>query len=178
VTLSDGGVVWITGLPGAGKSTLARVLHAAARCRWPAAWLDGDAMRAIAGDDLGYTTADRLTNAHRLLRMAKHLAGQGLVVICSTVSLFDEIHEALRREVPRRFVVYIDVPMATLMRRDQKQLYSLAAAGRVANVRGFDQAYDVPRDPDCTIRNDGDLDTLLRHDAPLVEAIAARWGWR
>lgn len=172
-----GGVVWITGLPGAGKTTLARALHAAVRHRWAAAWLDGEAMRAIAGDALGYTTEDRLTNAYRLLRLSKHLAGQGLLVICSTVSLFAEIHEAVRRETPRHLVVYLDVPMGTLMRRDQKALYSRAAAGTAVNVRGFDQPYDVPRDPDYTIRNDGDLEALLRHEARLVAVIRARWGW-
>src|SRR5215467_14030185 len=99
-----GTVFWITGLPRSGKTTLARALCAALRARKnPVVALDGDAFRAACGNDLGYDHGSRLQNARRLSGTCRLISSQGLTVVCSTVSLFAEIH-TLNRATLKRYV--------------------------------------------------------------------------
>ncbi|MCO5171215.1 MAG: adenylyl-sulfate kinase [Planctomycetes bacterium] len=165
-----GRVIWITGLPGAGKSTVARQVHAALRaCGRPAAYLDGDAVRAACGGDLGYDPDGRLRNAQRIARLCRMLALQGLDVVCATVSLFHALHRWNREHLPGYVEVLLRARPETLGRRDQKQLYSDAARGERVDVPGLDQAAELPVGPHLALDNDDDAD-LPR----VVEAIVAR----
>lgn len=149
--IHPGLVVWITGLPGSGKTSVASKLARILRSRrLPVVQLDGDEFRKVMGDDLGYDSESRLRNARRISRLCKLIADQGVHVIAGTVSLFRERHEWNRKEIPRYFEVYLEVSLETIHARNQKGLYS----GDASEVVGMDQSFDVPERPDLRIRND------------------------
>ncbi len=159
----QGVLIWITGLPGSGKTTLAQALYESIKDRLPSVCIDGDAIRNIMGNDLGYSTKDRLTNAYRIARLNKYLVDHNLTIICSTVSLFKEIHQWNRKNIKNLIEIYIEVPMDILIERDQKNIYTQAIKGRRRNVRGFDQDFDVPERPNLIIKNDKDLNLFLKN---------------
>lgn len=151
-------VVWITGLSGAGKSSIAaevrRRLGAAGRA---SILLDGDEVRDAVGDlSVGYDAAGRLANARRLARLARLFAAQDVVVVVATMSLFYEIHDWNRRELPDYLEVLIDVGVATLARRDPKGLYARAADGAATHLPGIALDAELPRAPHLVIANDVD----------------------
>jgi adenylylsulfate kinase-like enzyme len=147
------GVVWITGLAGAGKSTVA----AHVRDRLLAAGqlpvlLDGDALRAMLPYTPGYGRDERLKLARYYARLARELAEQGHLVICATVSLFHEVHEWNRRAIPNYLEVWLRVPVSRLRDRGcRTELYEAAEQ----DVVGMDTLAEFPRGPDLVIDNYG-----------------------
>ena len=152
-----GRVVWITGLAGAGKTTIAKAVHRMLQSgpspdRWVR--LDGDDIREIMGNDLGHGTEDRIANAWRICRLCRYLSEQGISVIVATVSLFKECQEWNRETMPRYFEVLVEVEHATLLARDQKGLYSGSLASTTSNVAGMDQSVHFPERPELVVNND------------------------
>jgi len=147
-------VVWITGLAGSGKTTLGRrlvtELRGQGRC---VAHVDGDAVRALMGSDLGYGTRDRVDNAYRIARLCKFLQGEGVLVVCSTMSLYPEIWHFNRNNLDPYLQVYLDVPMSVLAERDQKGLYSGVPLGQASDVAGVDLPVSLPIDSDLVLEN-------------------------
>ena len=169
--LAPGLVIWITGLPGSGKTTIARELASRMRARTPAVvMVDGDVFREILGNDLGYSNADRLENARRIGRLCRMLAAQGQQVVCSTVSLFHECHAWNRAHLPRYVEVLVSVSEQTLLARDQKQLYSRARAGIDTNLPGAGQPYELPLKPHLVLDNDG-AGSPAQHAARILECV-------
>ena len=161
-----GRVYWLTGLSGAGKSTIATALKKALAQRGVSAiLLDGDAMRGVLGAADGYAREDRLHLAMVYARLCRLLSDQGFVVICATVSLFHRVQAWNREHIADYVEVLVTTSHATLMTRDQKNLYSGAATGAETNVVGVDIEPEFPTAPDLNILNDG-------ADSP--ESIAAR----
>jgi cytidine diphosphoramidate kinase len=151
-TIDDGGVTWITGLSGVGKTTVARALVERVRARGERPLLlDGDLFRELVGDGLGHGAEDRLTNALRLARFAREVASQGIPVVVATMSLFRDVHAWNRAHVPRLKVVYLHAPLEFLAKRDTKGLYAQALAGRRTDVVGVDLAFEPPPEPDLAI---------------------------
>jgi cytidine diphosphoramidate kinase len=161
--------VWITGLSGAGKTTLARAVVAAARDQGrEVVLLDSDDLRAGISGRVGHTTAERRALARRYSDLCRFLASQGLDVICATMSLFREIQEWNRAHVPNYHEVYLRVSPARLGARDPKGLYRRAQdTPVVANVVGVDLPFDEPGTPDLVIDNDADRGDL----SPLVAQV-------
>lgn len=148
----EGNVYWITGLSGAGKTTIGRLWYEELRCSGVSAvFLDGDELRQVFGDDLGFTEADRRKSAMRNARLCALLARQGFTVVCCTISMFDAVRNWNRANIPGYFEVYVKVTMDTLRRRDQKGLYS----GGDGNVAGVHFSVEEPKDPDLILENDG-----------------------
>lgn len=155
---AQGKVFWITGLSGAGKTTVGRLLCGLLRTRSPSViFLDGDILREVFGNDLGHSQADRLQSAMRNSRMCKMLSDQGVDVVCATISLFRECQEWNRANIPGYCEIYLRVPMEVLVKRDQKQLYSRALRGEMKDVMGIDLPLQEPQQPEMIVDNDGSV---------------------
>ena len=118
-------VIWIIGLSGAGKSTLAEeVVAIANKVNCNTILLDGDFVREMFGNDLGYSMADRERNALRICQLGKFLSEQGLNVVTAILSLFPESRQWNRNHLDNYFEVFIDSPLEDLINRDSKGIYS------------------------------------------------------
>jgi bifunctional enzyme CysN/CysC len=154
---SRGATVWLTGLSGSGKSTVAtaaeRVLVDAGR---PAYVLDGDNLRHGLNGDLGFSAEDRAENVRRVGNVASLLADAGVVVMVPLVSPYrvdrDRVR-ALHAEADLPFVeVFVDTPIELCEQRDPKGLYQRARAGELKGLTGVDDPYEPPLAPDLVLR--------------------------
>jgi bifunctional enzyme CysN/CysC len=147
-------VVWLTGLSGAGKTTIANLLQQ--RLHVDAVHtsvLDGDNVRHGLNRDLAFDAADRAENVRRVAEVAKLMTASGLVVIVSFISPFEAEREAARRLFdPDEFVeVFVDTPLEVAEQRDPKGLYCKARAGEICGFTGVDAPYEAPTTPDIRI---------------------------
>jgi adenylylsulfate kinase-like enzyme len=167
---APGTVYWITGLAGAGKSTLGRLLTARLRAESGAAvFLDGDVMRTAFGEDCAYGLSDRRRLAGRYARCARMLAEQGLHVVCAVIAMFEDVRAWSRAHIPSYVEVYLDVPLCALRARDRKGLYagaSGAAGPEGAQVVGLDLPFEPPEQPDLVFAAHGET-----NPADLCQAI-------
>lgn len=155
---TPGRVFWITGLSGAGKTTIGRALSAHLRtCGSQVIFLDGDSLRAAISNDLGYTADSRRAAAMRNGRLCRMLAEQGFDVVCSTISLFHNVQEWNRNNIPRYVEILVRAPMEELRDRDTKGVYGSGING-AANVVGVDIVPETPKSPDLILDNDHSLD--------------------
>lgn len=149
-----GTVFWITGLSGAGKSTIGKEVYNIIKARKDnVVMLDGDALRNSIAFDLGYTEEDRHESARRNVRICKLLADQGLDVICCTICMFEDIRRWSRDNNEKYIEVYLKVPMDVLKNRNQKNLYVDAQDELV----GLGVGMEEPENPDLVIINDGEM---------------------
>lgn len=161
-----GRVIWITGLAGAGKTTVARLVRDRLRLSGAAAiLLDGDTLREIFGQTSSFDRASRLALASQYGRLCRELSLQGFDVICATISMFDAVRAWNRASMPRYFEVYLRVPPSELRRRDQKGLYSQTAANAAGAVVGLDQEFEEPKLADVVIDHHGDTTPAAAADA-------------
>jgi bifunctional enzyme CysN/CysC len=168
----NGAVVWLTGLPGAGKSTLARALERRLFSRGGSPiLLDGDTLRAGLNGDLGFTPADRAENIRRLAEMATHLAKNGHIAIVAAVSPSREDRAGARRIADSLFrEVYVATPAEVCEQRDPKGHYAKARAGALASFTGINNEYQPPLESELS------LDTSARSVADATEAIERMLG--
>jgi bifunctional enzyme CysN/CysC len=147
-------VIWLTGLSGSGKSTIANVLesllHASGRHTM---LLDGDNVRHGLNKDLGFTEADRIENIRRIGEVAKLLTDAGLVVITAFISPFRADRDLVRALIPPgEFIeVYVNTPLAECERRDPKGLYRKARQGLIPNFTGINSPYEAPPSPELEL---------------------------
>ena len=144
-------VYWLTGLSGAGKTTIGRLWYEKLKAAGePAVLLDGDELRQVFGDDLGFTEADRRKSAMRNARLCALLAKQGITVVCCTISMFDSVRAWNRENIAGYFKVYVKASMETLRQRDQKGLYSSGEQ----DVAGVYFQAEEPRTPDLILEEE------------------------
>ena len=164
-------VIWLTGLSGAGKSTIAdaavRNLHALGVHTYV---LDGDNVRHGLNKDLGFTPEDRAENVRRVAEVSKLMRDAGLVVIVALVSPFTSDRRAARALFePGQFLeVYVDTPLDVVSQRDTKGLYAKAARGALPNLTGVGQEYEAPEAPELVLHGTGDVEESVTQ---LVAAI-------
>lgn len=144
-------VVWLTGLPAAGKTTIGRLAVALLQADGVAARLiDGDVLRA--GGGLGFDRAARIEQARRALHAALAERESGRVAVVATISPYREGREAARAVLAPGFLeVFVDAPIDVCEARDPKGLYAAARHGHLQAVTGLDDPYEVPADPDLRL---------------------------
>lgn len=146
-------VIWTTGLSGAGKTTLALELVKRLRSEGaPVIFLDGDELRKVFGatsnNEKNHGREGRINLALQYSRLCGVLASQGFTVVIATISLFREVHDWNRQNLPGYFEVYLKVPLEELRRRDPKGIYRKHQAGELKHVAGLDLDVDEPEKPD------------------------------
>jgi bifunctional enzyme CysN/CysC len=147
-------VLWFTGLPGAGKSTIANLVKAALHARGAhTIMLDGDNVRHGLNRDLGFTETDRVENIRRVGEVAKLMTDAGLIVLCSFISPFRAERRMVRELLDgEEFIeVFVDTPIEQCIARDPKGLYARALAGEIKNFTGVDQPYEAPENPELVL---------------------------
>ncbi|RFU85054.1 adenylyl-sulfate kinase [Streptomyces triticagri] len=151
-----GATIWLTGLPSAGKTTLARA--AADRLRdagHRVEVLDGDEIREFLSAGLGFDRKDRDTNVQRIGFVAELLASQGVKVLVPVIAPYADSREAVRKRHQREGTGYVEVHIATPVEvcseRDVKGLYAKQAAGEISGLTGVDDPYEEPESPDLRI---------------------------
>ncbi|MBM3672253.1 MAG: adenylyl-sulfate kinase [Actinobacteria bacterium] len=155
----SGATVWLTGLSGSGKSTIAgaltRALVAAGRITYT---LDGDNLRHGLNGDLGFSAEDRAENVRRVAHVARLLADAGVVTVVPLISPFRAGRDQARRmheEAGLVFLeVFVDAPLEVCEDRDPKGLYAKARAGELKGFTGIDDPYEPPEHPDLVIAAD------------------------
>ena len=154
-------VIWLTGLSGSGKSTIAnsveKRIHALGMHSYV---LDGDNLRMGLNSDLGFTPQDRAENVRRISEVAKVLVDAGLIVLVAVISPFEADRQRARSlfEEGEFLEVFVDTPVAICVDRDPKGLYKKASKGEIPNFTGIGQDYEAPKNPDLHLKGDADLD--------------------
>lgn len=161
-----GRVIWITGLSGAGKTTLARALLE----QLPGAvLLDGDELReALDAADNGFDATSRKKLALTYARLARLLARQGLTVVVATISCFHQVHTWNRGHLPGYLEVFLDVPEEERRRRDPKGLYAGEQAGRVTAMAGSATCVELPLSPHLRLDASQPLEECVRQVLKLL----------
>lgn len=148
-------IVFLTGLPGAGKSSLARALCERLQARGRAVTLlDGDEVRTLLSSELGYSRAHRDLNVRRVGYVAAEVARHGGVAICALIAPYAAARAEVRQRgtAAGRFVlVHVATPREVCERRDPKGQYAQAREGRLRGFTGVDDPYEVPQDADLVV---------------------------
>ncbi len=158
--LDKGLVVWFTGLPGSGKTTIAS--RAAERLReagYRVELIDGDWARKTISLGAGYTREERRVHLHRIAWVARLLARNGVVVLCSFVSPYRDVRRMIRGIVEEEapfLEVYVKCSVEEAIRRDPKGLYARALRGEIKHMTGIDDPYEPPENPDLVVDTEQD----------------------
>jgi bifunctional enzyme CysN/CysC len=147
-------VIWLTGLSGAGKSTIANLVEKRLFDLGKHSFLlDGDNVRHGLNRDLGFTEADRIENIRRVGEVAKLMVDAGLIVVTAFISPFRAERDLVREMLgDGEFIeVFVDTPLDEAERRDVKGLYAKARKGELKNFTGIDSPYEAPETPELRI---------------------------
>jgi adenylyl-sulfate kinase len=167
--------VWLTGLPSAGKTTIARALMPKLRARgWNVELLDGDEVRRGLSADLGFDRTAREAHASRVTFVAKVLARNGVIPIVALISPYRTSRAKARAEVGAFVEVYVTTPLGVCEERDVKGLYKQARAGKIKEMTGVDDPYEPPLQPEIIVDTVGHSP---EESADHILAELARLGW-
>lgn len=151
----SGCVVWMTGLPGAGKTTIAERLAEILRDRGRRVEImDGDEIRRGLSADLGFSKEDRSRHADRVGFVSKLLSRNGVVVLVALISPYREFRARVREDIPEFVEVYVDAPLEVCIARDPKGLYAKALAGEISDLTGIQDPYEAPESPEVRVSTD------------------------
>ena len=165
-------VFWMTGLSGAGKSTIANALeqrlHELGKHTY---LLDGDNVRHGLSKDLGFTEEDRVENLRRIAEVSKLMVDAGLIVISAFISPFKSERDAARAIFGEDefFEVFIDAPLEVVEQRDTKGLYKRARSGEVKHFTGISSPYEAPQSPEIHLH--ADLDSVEQSVDRIIKSI-------
>jgi adenylylsulfate kinase len=160
-------VIWLMGLSGAGKTTLARRLLERARAAGrPADLIDGDLVRDFFEDRAGYGRENRIANIKRIVFGSLLLSRNGVLAIVSNISPYEETRQFARRKLPGYREIYLKASVEDCAKRDPKGLYRRAREGTNPSMIGLDEPFEEPRSPDLVV------DTGRRGEDECLEDIA------
>ena len=171
-------LIWLTGLSGSGKTSLAlRLEHYLFHHGYKAFLLDGDNVRTGLNKDLGFTEEDRKENLRRIGEVAKLMLDAGIIVISAFISPYKTERKAVKEIVGEdRFIeVYVNCPVNVCEERDIKGLYQKARQGIIPHFTGISAPYEAPATPDIEVRTneetiDTSLDKIIHFIEPLIQA--------
>ncbi len=150
-----GFVLWLTGVSGAGKTTIASRLAADLRALGRRVdVLDGDELRRSLCRDLGYSREDRERHAERVAFVAERLSRHGVVVIVALITPYRSARRRVREAIPRFVEVFVKCPIEVCAARDVKGLYRKARGGEIPNFTGVSDPYEAPESPEITVETD------------------------
>ena len=159
-------VVWLTGIPCSGKTTLANELKKYYESKgFPIDILDGDEIRKTLSKDLGFSPEDRKEHNRRVIFVAKILVKNGVTTIIPIISPYRETREFARKEIPNFVEVWVKASVDECIKRDPKGLYKKALAGEIKNLTGLQAPYEEPNNPELV------LDTEIHSVEESVEMI-------
>ena len=147
-----GFVVWMTGFSGSGKTTIARWLEEHYKSTGKRVEvLDGDEIRDNLSPGLGFSQEDRTAHNKRVIYLAKILSRNGVVVLVSLISPYQQVRNQAREQLPKFMEVHVDCPLDVCMKRDVKGLYAKAKAGEIKKMTGLSDTYEAPKNPELVI---------------------------
>lgn len=169
----QGFVLWMTGLSGAGKTTIAlKMLEQLKDRNLKLERLDGDVVRESLTKDLGFTAEDRRKNIERITFVAKLLSRNGVGCICSFISPYQSVRDHVRDNTTNFLELFIDAPLEVVIDRDVKGLYEKAIAGEIPNFTGISDPFEAPVKPDIHVRTD--QQTVAESAAYIISQLEAR----
>jgi len=149
-----GFTVWFTGMSGAGKTTVARLVEKELRERGlKVEVLDGDIIRTNLSKGLGFSKEDRDTNIRRIGFVCELLSRNGVAAIAAAISPYRAVRDEVRQKIQNFVEVYCECPLEVLIERDVKGLYKKALAGEIQNFTGISDPYEPPLNPEVTIHS-------------------------
>lgn len=152
-----GFILWFTGLSGAGKTTLARLIETELRNRGhKVEVLDGDLIRTNLSKGLGFSKADRDTNIRRIGFVCDLLARNDVVAIAAAISPYRDVRDEVRHQTGAFVEVFVKCPISVLSERDAKGLYKKALAGEIKHFTGIDDPYEEPLAPEVVVETDSE----------------------
>lgn len=159
--MDEGLVIWLTGLPGSGKTTIAKKLAASLKGRgFKVEVLDGDEVRKWLSPEAGFGRGDRERHLRRVAHVSRLLARNGVMVVASFVSPYRKVREEARRIIEGeglRFVeVYVKCSLETCLKRDPKGLYKRALKGEIKDMTGVQDIYEEPLEPEVVVDAEND----------------------
>ena len=150
-----GYVLWLTGLPCAGKTTIGdKLFEVLKRKGFSVVRLDGDVIRKSINKNLGFSKKDRDRNLEIVSDLAKSLNDKGNIVIASFISPYKEQREKIRKKIKNFIEVFINAPLKVCEKRDSKGLYKKARLGEIKNFTGVSDLYETPTNPDIELKTD------------------------
>jgi adenylyl-sulfate kinase len=150
-----GCTIWLTGMSGAGKSTISEKLIERLRsANAKVELLDGDIVRTNLSQGLGFSREDRDANVRRIGFVSRLLSRNGVVVIVAAISPYRDTRDEVKKTINNFLEVYVECPIEVLASRDVKGLYKKAIAGEVGSFTGISDPYEPPLSPDVTVRSD------------------------
>ena len=174
--MAQGFTVWLTGLSGAGKSTIADLLTKELEARGRLVdVLDGDVVRTHLSKGLGFSREDRDINILRIAFVCSLLTRHGAAVISAAISPYEEARRQAREQIPNFLEVYVKCPIEELTRRDVKGLYEKALRGEITNFTGVSDPYEEPTNPEVLVETD--KETVEESVQKILTALDRR-GWR
>ncbi len=169
----QGFTLWLTGLSGAGKTTIALALERELRERGVRIErLDGDVVREGLTRDLGFSKEDRDKNIERVTFVARLLSRNGVGVIASFISPYRGARQKARQETTNFVEVYVNAPLAICAGRDVKGMYAKAFAGQIKHFTGVDDPYEPPESPEVTVHTD--QETVEQSVAAIIRYLETR----
>lgn len=167
--------IWMTGLSGSGKSTIANQLeHTLNSMNYHTYVLDGDNTRLGLNKGLGFSEEDRIENIRRVSEVCKLMNDAGLIVICSFISPFEKNRSQAREIIGENFIeVFIDADLATCEQRDPKGLYQKARAGEIKDFTGISSPFEFPKSA-IVLKNNSpeDIDNNVKYLLELIQKIS------